>query len=66
MRSGARCLGGLKTGLKARKKGDGYLNCREDCPRDPNKVRPGLCGCGSSDADSDGDGVVTESARKTF
>lgn len=28
------------------------------CPDDPNKTKPGICGCAESDADSDGDGVA--------
>jgi hypothetical protein len=30
----------------------------DDCPHDPNKTRPGLCGCGTPDTDSDGDLVL--------
>lgn len=30
----------------------------DDCPDDPNKTEPGVCGCGVSDTDSDGDGVA--------
>jgi subtilisin family serine protease len=29
----------------------------DSCPNDPNKTRPGICGCGVSDTDSDGDGT---------
>jgi hypothetical protein len=29
----------------------------DDCPDDPAKVDPGLCGCGVPDTDSDGDGT---------
>ncbi|MEP0843241.1 MAG: carboxypeptidase regulatory-like domain-containing protein [Phycisphaerae bacterium] len=40
---------------------DAYLNSGEngcdDCPDDPNKTKPGICGCGVSDIDSDGDGT---------
>lgn len=28
----------------------------DNCPNDPNKTEPGVCGCGVPDADSDGDG----------
>ncbi len=28
----------------------------DNCPSDPSKTAPGLCGCGFSDADTDGDG----------
>src|SRR5436190_5998322 len=32
--------------------------CGEDeCPNDPNKLLPGVCGCGIPDTDSDGDGT---------
>ena len=30
---------------------------RDDCPDDPAKVSPGVCGCGVSDVDTDGDGA---------
>ncbi|MBI3757895.1 MAG: thrombospondin type 3 repeat-containing protein [Deltaproteobacteria bacterium] len=30
----------------------------DQCPNDPNKIEPGLCGCGVPDVDSDGDGVL--------
>ncbi len=30
----------------------------DDCPDDPNKIEPGICGCGVSDKDTDGDGVA--------
>jgi chitodextrinase len=29
----------------------------DDCPSDPNKNSPGVCGCGVPDTDSDGDGT---------
>jgi hypothetical protein len=29
----------------------------DNCPSDPNKINPGICGCGVSDVDSDGDGT---------
>jgi hypothetical protein len=29
----------------------------DDCPQDPAKTAPGVCGCGVSDFDSDGDGM---------
>ncbi len=25
---------------------DGTLDCDDDCPNDPNKIAPGICGCG--------------------
>lgn len=30
----------------------------DECPNDPAKTAPGICGCGVSDADSDGDGTA--------
>lgn len=29
----------------------------DDCPDDPNKTKPGACGCGVADTDSDNDGT---------
>ncbi|MCU0663878.1 MAG: clostripain-related cysteine peptidase [Myxococcota bacterium] len=29
----------------------------DQCPNDPNKTSPGICGCGTPDTDSDGDGT---------
>lgn len=29
----------------------------DECPDDPEKIDPGLCGCGTSDADTDDDGT---------
>ncbi|MFW9824693.1 MAG: MopE-related protein [Candidatus Thorarchaeota archaeon] len=37
--------------------GDGTLDCQDNCPNDPAKTDPGLCGCGVTDTDSDGDGT---------
>jgi len=31
--------------------------CGDECPADPMKTSPGVCGCGVSDVDSDSDGV---------
>ena len=31
---------------------------RDFCPKDPNKTKPGICGCGVPDTDSDNDGVA--------
>jgi len=36
---------------------DGTLDCDDNCPIDPMKTSPGVCGCGISDVDSDLDGV---------
>ncbi len=30
---------------------DGTLDCDDDCPLDPNKTDPGICGCGLSEED---------------
>ena len=30
----------------------------DNCPNDPNKIEPGICGCGLPDTDSDGDGTA--------
>ena len=30
--------------------GDGKFDCFDNCPADPNKFMPGICGCGVSDA----------------
>jgi hypothetical protein len=29
----------------------------DQCPNDPNKTEPGICGCGVADTDTDGDGT---------
>jgi hypothetical protein len=31
--------------------------CDDQCPDDPDKTEPGICGCGVPDTDSDGDGT---------
>ena len=31
---------------------------KDDCPEDPNKDEPGVCGCGFPDTDSDEDGIL--------
>ena len=36
----------------------GTLPCIDDCPLDPLKTEPGLCGCGVADDDFDGDALV--------
>ena len=39
--------------------GDGTLDANDECPDDPFKTRPGICGCDISDTlDSDGDGTL--------
>ncbi|MFH0905217.1 MAG: hypothetical protein V1826_00640 [bacterium] len=30
----------------------------DNCPNDPNKTQPGICGCGTPDTDTDGDGTL--------
>jgi hypothetical protein len=37
--------------------GDGVEDASDNCPNDPNKTEPGVCGCGVADADSDSDGI---------
>jgi hypothetical protein len=37
--------------------GDEVPDVIEDCPEDPLKAHPGVCGCGTLDTDSDGDGT---------
>jgi hypothetical protein len=37
--------------------GDGCDDSCDDCPFDPDKTAPGICGCGVIDKDSDGDGT---------
>ncbi|MCP4289090.1 MAG: PEP-CTERM sorting domain-containing protein, partial [Gammaproteobacteria bacterium] len=37
--------------------GDGTPDCIDNCPADPDKTEPGICGCGVADTDSDGDGT---------
>jgi hypothetical protein len=36
--------------------GDGYASC-DNCPNDPLKIDPGVCGCGVPDTDTDSDGT---------
>ena len=38
--------------------GDGVVNCNDECPNDPNKTSPGMCGCHIPDIDTDGDAMV--------
>lgn len=37
--------------------GSGGAAAPDDCPQDPAKTSPGVCGCGVSDLDLDGDGT---------
>jgi hypothetical protein len=34
------------------------VTAKDDCPNDPNKTEPGICGCGVADTDSDNDGIA--------
>jgi hypothetical protein len=34
----------------------GTPDCNDDCPDDPVKTDPGLCGCGVADTDTDSAG----------
>jgi hypothetical protein len=36
---------------------DASNRCLDQCPNDPNKTSPGVCGCGVADTDTDQDGV---------
>ncbi|MFC1864997.1 thrombospondin type 3 repeat-containing protein [Chloroflexota bacterium] len=36
----------------------GYCIVIDECPDDPDKTSPGICGCGVPDTDSDGDGTA--------
>lgn len=36
--------------------GDSVLNCLDNCPDDPDKINPGICGCGKPD-DANNDGI---------
>ena len=37
---------------------DGFPDCLDGCPFDPNKQVAGVCGCGTADSNSDGDGAL--------
>ena len=37
---------------------DSFTAYSDNCPNDPNKIDPGICGCGVPDTDNDGDGTV--------
>lgn len=37
---------------------DGVGDACEDCPADPDKTEPGVCGCGVADDDNDANGVT--------
>jgi len=53
-------LGGVPSGLFCEEDADGDGvdgTCGDQCPNDPDKTAPGICGCGIPDVDSDGDGA---------
>src|SRR5690606_23037468 len=37
--------------------GDGTADCSDDCPLDPDKTAPGICGCGEVDIDTNNNGI---------
>lgn len=37
---------------------DGTDDCDDECINDPDKTKPGMCGCGKPDEDSDDDGAL--------
>lgn len=50
-------LGDPNKSILATSKPEGYVsNAGDNCPDDPNKTEPGICGCGVSDVDADQDG----------
>jgi hypothetical protein len=53
--SAAACAGfGANAGTGGGGPGGGS---QDNCPNDPNKTQPGICGCGVADVDTDGDGI---------
>lgn len=38
--------------------GDGFLDCDDQCPGDPDKTSPGDCGCNLLDLDLNSDGIL--------
>lgn len=46
----------IDAGLIADADNDGTPDSSDDCPNDPGKTSPGICGCGTADKDTDGDG----------
>ena len=47
----------VDAGLIADSDNDGVPDSADDCPDDPNKTAPGVCGCGTLDTDTDEDGI---------
>lgn len=51
-------FGDLNEAVQACSSLSGYVaNSNDNCPNDPGKIDPGLCGCSNSEADSDKDGT---------
>ena len=48
----------FRLGKKRDRDKDGFYNCYDKCPDDPEKQVPGSCNCGKADKDTDGDGVA--------
>jgi hypothetical protein len=52
--AGDDCYGGCKDGSG----GDADSGILDQCPTDPAKTEPGICGCGTPDTDTDADGTA--------
>ncbi len=50
------CVGGNTGQTTVDTDSDGTPDCNDNCPNNPNKVDPGVCGCGIVDVDTDSDG----------
>lgn len=46
--------------------GDGISDDFDNCPSDPQKLEPGLCGCGINDSDSNNNGITDCKANQEF
>ena len=51
------CANAISEGGAGDMDNDGTPDCQDQCPNDPTKQMPGICGCGTVDTDGDGDGV---------
>jgi hypothetical protein len=51
------CANAIAEGGAGDMDNDGTPDCQDQCPTDPTKTMPGICGCGIVDTDGDGDGV---------